>query len=137
MADKEVIINGRTLVHGQGVKESMEGSSAESIVCFDEVITDGSAVVSYKLEIDRIVFETRAKYEKLRDTFNRMMSKPGTITTREVIRFKNSAPFVIVKNYSGCILEGKEYEMKPEEKTAQNLTFVCAGMEEYTEDYIE
>ena len=37
MADKEVILNGKTLVHGQGVKESIEKNSAESIVCFDEV----------------------------------------------------------------------------------------------------
>lgn len=137
MANKEVIINGRTLVHGKGVKESIEGSSAESIVCFDETLTDGSDIVSYKLEIDRIVIETRTQYEKLRDTFKWMMKKPGTITTREVIRYKSSRPFVIVKNYSGCILEGKDYEMKPEENSAQSLSFICSDMEEYTEDYVE
>ena len=137
MADKEVIINGRTLVHGTGVKESIEKSSAESVICFDEAIIDGSDTVSYKLTVDRIVFETKKNYERLRDAFKKMMKTPGTITTREVIRYKNSKPFVIVKNYSGVILDGRDYEMKPDERSVQNLSFLCADMDEYTEDYTE
>jgi hypothetical protein len=137
MVDKVVIINGKTLVHGTGVKETIEKNSAESTICFDEAIIDGSDTVSYKLTIDRIVFETRKNYEKLRDVFKKMMKTPGTITTREVIRYKNSAPFVIVKNYSGVILDGKDYEMKPEQRSVQNLSFLCADMDEYTEDYTE
>ena len=134
--DKVVIINGKNMYHGKGVKESIEKSSAGSIVCFDEAITDGSATVTYKLTIDRLVYESRKTYETLRDTLNKMLSKQGTITTREVIRYKNKAPFVIVKNYSGCILDGKDYEMKPEERSAQSLSFICSDMDEYTEDYI-
>ena len=135
MVDKIIIINGKNIYHGQGVKESIEHSSADSIVCFDETITDGSPAVTYKLEIDRIIFETRKNYEKIRDILNKMIGVPGTITTREVIRYKNNAPFVIVKNYSGCVLDGKDYEMKPEEMSAQKLSFKCASMDEYTEDY--
>lgn len=135
MADKEVIINGKTLVHGQGVKESIEKSSASSIVCFDEAITDGTDTVSYKLEIDRIVYETKRDYETLRDTFKKMLSVKGEITTREVIRYQAKKPFVIVKNFHGCILDGRDYEMKAEEKSAQNLSFICESMDEYTENY--
>ena len=135
MADKEVIINGKTLVHGTGVKESIEKSGAESIVCFDEAIVDGSDTVSYKLTIDRIVFETHKNYKQLRDAFKKMMSTPGNITTREVIKYKNAQPFVIVKNYSGVILDGRDYEMKPDERSVQNLSFLCADMDEYTEEY--
>ena len=137
MADKEVIINGRTLVHGTGFKESIEKNGAESVVCFDESIVDGSDAISYKLTIDRIVFEKRVAYETLRNVFKKMLSKPGTITTREVIKYKNSPPFVIVKNYSGVILDGRDYEMKPAERSVQNLSFICADMDEYTEDYTE
>ena len=135
MADKEIIINGKTVAHGTGVKESIEKNSAESVVCFDEAIVDGSDTVSYKLTVDRLIYENRKTYEKLRDTFKKMLSTPGNITTREVIRYKNSAPFVIVKNYSGVILDGRDYEMKPDERSAQNLSFLCADMDEYTEDY--
>ena len=134
MADKVVILNGKTLVHGQGVKESIEKSGAESTVCFDEVITDGTDVVSYKLDIDRLVFETRQDYVDLRNILNKMMKTPGTITTRETIRYKNSKPWTIVKNYNDCILDGKDWEMKAEEKTAQSLSFVCGSMDEYTEN---
>ncbi len=134
MADKEVIINGTTLVHGQGVKETIDKSSASSTVCFDEVITEGSDTVSYKVTVDRLVFETREQYEELRDQLGIMMKEPGIITTREVIRFKNDSPFVIVKNFTGAILDGKDYEMKPEEHSAQNLSFLCKACDEYTED---
>ena len=134
MAEAEIIINGRTLVHGTGVKESLEKSGAESTVCFDEVLTDGTGRVSYKLDIDRVVYESASYYLTLSKIFKKMLSTPGTITTRQTIKYKNKAPFVIVTNYSGCILDGKEYEMKPEERAAQNLSFICSNMEEYIED---
>jgi hypothetical protein len=133
MADKEVIINGKTVVHGQGVKESLE-TNTSTTACFDEVVTQGSPTVSYTLDIDRLVFETREQYEALRAELNKMLNIPGMITTREVIRFKNDSPFVIVKNFTGAILDGKDYEMKPEEHSAQNLKFICNSCEEYTEN---
>ena len=136
MAQAEIIINGKTMVHGTGVKESLEKSGAESVVCFDEVLTDGTGQVSYKLDIDRVVYESRTTYRDLNKIFKEMLSTPGTITTRQTIKYKNKAPFVIVKNYSGCILDGREYEMKPEERAAQNLSFICANMEEYIEDAV-
>ena len=135
MADKEIIINGKTLVHGQGVKESIDKSTADTIVCFDEVLTDGADTISYKITIDRIVIEKRRTYETLRDIFKKMLKVPGEITTREVVRYKQEKPFVIVKNFHGCIIDGKDYEMKPEELSAQNLSFVASDMDEYTEDY--
>ena len=136
MADVEIIINGKTLVHGTGVKESLEKSGAESTVCFDEVLTDGTEQVSYKLDIDRVIYETKLTYLNLSKVFKAMLSTPGTITTRQTIKYKNKEPFVIVKNYSGCILDGRDYEMKPEERAAQNLSFICANMEEYIEDVV-
>jgi len=132
MADKEVIINGVTLVHGKGVKESLN-NSVSSTVCFDEVITEGAENVSYKLTIDRLVFETKDDYEKLRDELAKLTHEHGFITTREIVRYNKSEPFTIVKNYSRVILDGNDYEMKPEEHSAQGLSFICGAMEEYTE----
>lgn len=134
MADKEVIINGKLLVHGQGVKESIESEAADTIVCFDEVLTDGSDVVTYKVEIDRLVTEKRVDYYTLRNTLTKMMKTPGDITIRETIRYKNNKPWTIVKNYHGCVLESKSYEMKADELSAQNLSFICSDMEETTEE---
>ena len=132
MADKEVIINGKTVVHGTGVKESLE-TNTNSTACFDEVVTQGSPTVSYKLDIDRLIFEKREQYEALKAELDNLLHIPGMITTREIIRFKGEEPFVIVKNFTGAILDGKDYEMKPEEHSAQNLTFICDGCDEKTE----
>lgn len=141
MADKEIRIAVKhptqgdlsiNLRHGQGVKESVETSTSETI-CFDEVIVEGAEKTSFKLEIDRILYETRAEYEALRDILNVIQHVPGTVETRETIRYKDEDPFTIVKTFGGAILDGNEFEMKPEEKTAQNMSFVCASKDEVTE----
>ena len=121
-----------TLVHGQGVKESVETETSKT-VCFDEVITEGAEKVSYKLEIDRIIFETKDEYVLLRDILKRMQHVHGDVEVRETIKYKNEAPFTIVKSFGGAILDGNEFELKPEEKTAHSLTFVCASKDETVE----
>ena len=133
MGEVEIIINQKTLVHGQGVKESIDKSSAESVVCFDETITRGSSAIGYKLDIDKVVYEWYVGYNEMRKIFENMLSTPGMITTREVIRLQGKRPFVIVKEYSGCILDGADYEMKPEELSAQSLSFLCSSKREWTE----
>lgn len=141
MADKEVLIAVKrqdgtdlsvNMKHGQGVKESVE-TETSTTVCFDEVITEGAEKVSYTLEIERIIFETRKDYEDLRDILALMQHIPGDVQTRETIKYKNEAPFTIVKNFGGAILDGNEFEMKPEEKTAHSIKFVCSSKDEYTE----
>jgi hypothetical protein len=132
MADKEIIINGKTMLHGNGVKDGVE-TSTSTTVCFDEVVPQGSPNTSYTLEIDRLVYETKEDYDWLREELEKLKSVPGMITTREIIRFKDSEPFVIIKNFTDCILDGKDYEMKPEEQSAQSLKFICGGCDERTE----
>lgn len=125
MADKEILIDGLTVMHGTGVKDGVE-TSTNTTVCFDEVVTQGSPKVSYTLEIDRLVYETQDDYFDLSKKLKEMLSIPSTITTREVIRYDPKNPFVIVKNFSGCILDSKDYEMKPEENSVQSLKFICS-----------
>ena len=121
-----------TLVHGQGVKESVETETSKT-VCFDEVITEGAEKVSYKLDIDRIIFEKKQDYIDLRDILSRMQHIQGDVEVRETIKYKNEAPFTIVKSFGGAILDGNEFELKPEEKTAHSLSFVCASKDETIE----
>jgi hypothetical protein len=115
------------------VKESIEKNAAESIVCFDEVITEGAEKVSYKLEIERVLYETKQEYIDLRDILTAIQHVQGTVETRETIRYKDEDPFTIVKTFGGAILDGNEFEMKPEEKTAHSLTFVCSSKDEVVE----
>ena len=136
MADKEVKLavgdKSINLKHGQGVKESVE-TSTSTTVCFDEVITEGAEKVSYKLDIDRIIFETKDDYVALRDILDEMQHTAGDVQTRETIKYKGEAPFTIVKTFGGAILDGNEYEMKPEEKTAHKISFVCSSKNETIE----
>ena len=132
MADKTIIINGVTVVHGQGFKESIE-TETNKITCFDEVITQGAQTVAYSLTVDRVVYETRDQYVRLRDELQKMLSTPGKLTTREVVRYPKEAPFTIVRNYDGVIFDGSDYEMKPEEYSAVNLKFSASYMEENIE----
>lgn len=136
MADREVRIavgdKSINLRHGQGVKESVE-TSTSTTVCFDEVITEGAEKVSYTLEIDRIIFETKEDYLLLTDILTDIQHIPGDVQTRETIHYKGEAPFTIVKTFGGAILDGNEFEMKPEEKTAHNMSFVCSSKVETIE----
>lgn len=132
MADKEIIINGHTVLHGTGVKDS-ETTSTNTTTCFDEVVPQGAPIVGCTLEVNKLIYETKEEYDWLRDELKKMRSIGGTITTREVIRYKDSRPFVIVKNFSDCILDGKDYEMKPEEHSALGLKWICASCDESTE----
>ena len=136
MADKEVLIAvgdlSVNMKHGQGVKESFD-TETSTTVCFDEVITEGAEKISYTLEVERIIFETRKDYEDLRDILNLMLHTPGDVQIRETVKYKGEEPFTIVKNFGGAILDGNEYEMKPEEKTAHKLKFTCSSKDEYTE----
>ena len=135
MADREIVIAGQKLVHGQGVKESIDKSNADSVVCFDETITMGSENISYKLEIDRVVFEGMGDYKRLSAILRTMLSQKRDISTFEIIRYKNAKPYLITKHFHGCILDGRDYEMKPQELSAQNLSFLCESMEEIVEPY--
>lgn len=117
---------------GQGVKESVETSTSKT-VCFDEVITEGAEKVSYKLEIERLLFEKKQEYIDLRDILSTIQHVPGTVETREIIRYKDEDPFTIVKTFGGAILDGNEFEMKAEEKTVHKLNFVCSSKDETIE----
>ena len=130
MADKEVIINGHNMLHGTGVKDS-EDTSTNSTPCFDEVLTQGAKQTGGTLEIDRLIFESKEEYDWLSAELRKMKSEHGMITTRQIIRVEK--PYVIIKNFTGCILNGKDFEMKPEEHSAQNLKFIWEACDERTE----
>ena len=135
MSDREVYFEGHLMVHGKGVKDS-ENDSNSTDICFDGVVNTGSQFTGGTLEIDKLVYDTREEYEWLAAKLKELKTVKGNITTREVIRMQGQDPYVIVKNFVGCIRDGKDYEMKPEEASALNIKFKWESCDEYTDDYI-
>ena len=136
MADREILIGGDdtgqgglTVMHGTSVKDSLE-TSTDIITCFDEVVPQGASTVGGTLDIEKLSYDSINDYVALRDKLKDMLSTPTMVTTFEIIRFKGEAPYKIQKNYMGCILDGKDYEMKPEEHSVQSLKFKYASVEE-------
>ena len=136
MADRSIVIAGNRIVHGTGVKESIEKNQADTTATFDGNLAFGSDSVSYKLTIDRIAYQSMAAYQTYSRILKQMLSQKREISTYEIVRFNNAA-YRIIKHYHGCILDGKDYEMKPEELSTQNLSFICEDMEEIVEPYEE
>ena len=139
MADKTVSLRSAEgdaieVLRGTGVKDS-PNTNSDSTSTFDLVVPQGSDIISYTLEVERLVYETREEYELLCKILDSMLKNPGSATTREVIRFKGEVPFVIVKTYNDVLLDGDDYEMKVDEKSAESLSFNCGSRIRTTEDY--
>lgn len=129
MADKIVIIDGITLKNGTGVKGSTE-TNTSTLSTFDGVIPQGTDKVGETLEIDRASYEGLTDYVTLHNKLRSMLKVPGVITVIEKKYIPNEKPFEIRRNYFDCLVDGKDYEIKPEEHTVENLKFICGRMEE-------
>ncbi|WP_458454429.1 hypothetical protein [Methanobrevibacter sp.] len=126
--DKRIIIDGKTIGNGTGVKGSRNTSSSDTPT-FDGVITAGTKNVSYDLEINRIAYENQVTYQEIDMIVEKSLDTPVEITIKEVKRVPGETPFVIVRDYHDCILDGDDYEIKPEEHTVENLKYKCASMD--------
>ena len=117
------------LVNATGVKESEE-TSASTTLTFDGVVPQGTSDNPFSLEISRISYEDKATYQEIRDIINKLRTVPGVITVSEDIYPRGSTPFTIIRDYSDAIVDGKDYEIKPEEKTVYNMKFKAGAMKE-------
>ena len=121
MADKKVIIGGATVGYVTSVKASPE-SNTSSTATFDGAITQGADSIAWSLELSKIRFERPATHKKLSELLDTMWSRGKTITVRETVHSKTE-DYTIVDNYSNCILEGNDYEIKPDDLTTESLKF--------------
>ena len=122
MADKEVIIKGKKMLYGTSVKASPE-TKTSSTPTFDENIVQGTDKVSWTIDIGKMRYEGLTTHRQLSETLDEMMSIPHNITVRETVYPKNEAPYVIVDNYYSCLVDGNEYELKPEDMTTESIKF--------------
>lgn len=126
--DKQVIIgseksgNVLSMMYGTGVKGSPE-TSESSTNTFSGAVVQGTKKVAYTLEIDKLRFEGMEAHMALSQRLESMMEKSDNITVIETVYPKDSHPYKVIDRYYGCIVTGNDYEIKPDENTAENLKF--------------
>jgi len=133
MPDKEIWIDGVRMLNGTSIKVS-KNTETSSTTTFDGVITEGNANINYSIECNKVTYESKTNYVKLRKKLDSMLDKPAMITIRETHRPPApEKPFTVVENYQHCLVDGGDYEIKPDERTVDGLKFVTGAMKWYTE----
>ncbi len=114
---------------GTNFKDSPDYKS-DVTPCFDENVNQGSDTVGGTIEIEKLVYDSMADYIALRDKLKEMETVPTMITTFEVIKFKDEAPYTIQKNYLNCLISGNDKEDNPGEHSVRSLSFTYEQMVE-------
>ncbi|MBQ3407976.1 MAG: hypothetical protein IJH12_02075 [Clostridia bacterium] len=127
MANKEVIIDGKKMMYGTSAKASPETNTSTTST-FDGVINEGLDDVPWSLEFSKLRYEGLASHREMSETLDQMISIPKMITIRETV-ISADETYTIVDNYFDCLVNGNDYEVKPEDKTVENLKFKSSRRE--------
>lgn len=127
MADKQIIIDGKTVMYGTSIKASPD-TNPSTTSTFDGAITQGTDKVGWSIELSKVRFDDSASYKELHKTLDEMFVTPKVVTVRETVHTSKET-FTIVDNYFGCILDGNEYEIKPDDHTAESIKFKASSRE--------
>ena len=128
MADKEVIIAGKKMMHGTSIKASPE-TNESTTKTFDGAIVQGNKNVPYSIDLARVRYDDSTTHRELSEKVEDMMENSDIITIREIVRPAGETPYVIVDNYFECITSGNDYEIKPDDHTVENLKFKASRRE--------
>ena len=127
MANKEIIIDGKKMMYGTSGKASPE-TNTSSTSTFDGVINEGLDEVPWSLEFSKLRYESLATHKEMSETLDRMISVPAMVTIRETVRTPDEV-YTVVDNYFNCLVNGNDYEIKPEEKTVENIKLKASRRE--------
>ena len=119
MANKEIIIDGKKMMYGTSGKASPE-TNTSSTSTFDGVVNEGLDEVPWSLEFSKLRYEGLTSHRELSETLDKMISKPAMVTIRETV-FSPDETYTVVDNYFNCLVNGNDYEIKPEDKTVENI----------------
>ena len=127
MANKEIIIDGKKMMYGTSGKASPE-TNTSTTPTFDGVINEGLDQVPWNLEFSKLRYEGLSSHREMSETLDKMISVPAMITIRETVNSVDET-YTVVDNYFNCLVNGNDYEVKPEDKTVENLKFKSARRE--------
>ena len=121
MANKLVYIGDLRIGYCTSAKISAETQS-ESTPTFDGPVSDGTDQVPHTVEIERLRYAKISDYKTMSKLLHEMLSTPKNITIKEDIKMVDGTTRVTDAVYN-CILDTDEYELDPEEQTAESLKF--------------
>ena len=127
MADKEIIIGGKTVMYATNVKASPETNSTTTNT-FDGAITQGMDNVAWSIELSKVRFEDVSTHQGLSELLDSMLSKPQMVTVRETVHSKKE-DYVIKDNFFNCLLDGNDYELKADDLTSESIKFKASKRE--------
>lgn len=127
MANKEVIIDGKKMMYGTSAKASPE-TNTTSTTTFDGVINEGTENVPWSLEFSKLRYEGLASHREMSETLDSMLTNPKMVTIRETV-VNPEETYTVVDNYFDCLVDGNDYEIKPEDKTVENIKLKASRRE--------
>ena len=122
---KEVLINGERVLYGTQIKGT-RNTNANSTPTFDGVVPNGTSKISHSLEISKLSYDGYVTYVRLCEIIDGMLEVGGIITVRER-HVMPEEEFEVIYDYHDCIVDGDDYEIKPEDRTVENLKFICGS----------
>ena len=127
MANKEVIIDGKKMMYGTSAKASPE-TNTSTTPTFDGVINEGLDKVAWNLEFSKLRYEGLASHREMSETLEKMISVPSMVTIRETVSTPEEE-YTVVDNYFECLVNDNNYELKPEDKTVENIKLKASRRE--------
>lgn len=127
MANKEIIINGKKMMYGTSAKASPDINST-STPTFDRVIVEGLDKVAWNLEFAKLRYEGLASHREMSETLEKMISVPAMVTIREIVNTPEET-YTVVDNFFECLVNDNNYELKPEDKTVENIKIKASRRE--------
>ena len=129
---KQVWINGERMLYGTSAKASPE-TNVSTTQTFDGAINQGMADIPWSVELSKMRYDDLTTHRKLSKTLEQMLEVPAMVTIRETIQTADET-YTVVDNFHNCILDRNDYELKPDDNTAENINFKASKRVRQYED---
>lgn len=118
---KEVYIDGVKVMYGTSIKASPE-TNLSTTATFDGTINQGSEDIPWSIEVSKLRYGGLQEHKQMNQILNEMLTVPKQITICEKVITKTET-FTITDHFHGCLVDGNDYELKPDDHTVENLKF--------------
>ena len=121
MADKAIFINNVRVGYGTNAKVEPELDTEETPT-FDGPVIDGTIEPSHTVEIEKLRYGTMDEYIAIEKLLVNMYTVGYPVKIVERVKMKDGAMKITDIVYD-CKLDGNDYELDPEERTVDSLSF--------------